>query len=128
MMCEFLRTSTILFAKIINNKGPKMDPCGIPQVTKTNTRCYCNWLWWNKSSENHSNLTFHILYAFNFCSSFAWYIVSNALLKSVKTHPMSSLESAFLQISLHSKVRASSVNLFAWKPNWRYDNSLLSDR
>ena len=34
MMCEFLRTFAILFAKIINNKGPKKDPCRTPQVSK----------------------------------------------------------------------------------------------
>ena len=34
VMREFLRTSTISFAKIMNNKGPKMDPCGKPQVSK----------------------------------------------------------------------------------------------
>ena len=34
MMREFLRTSTRLFAKIMNNKGPKMDPCGTPQASK----------------------------------------------------------------------------------------------
>ena len=33
-MREFLRTFTISFAKIISNKGPKMDLCGMPQVTK----------------------------------------------------------------------------------------------
>ena len=34
IMCEFLRTFAILFAKIINNKGPKKDPCRTPQVSK----------------------------------------------------------------------------------------------
>ena len=34
MMREFLRTFTISFAKIINNKGPKMDPFETQQVSK----------------------------------------------------------------------------------------------
>ena len=48
IMREFLRTSTILFAKIINNKGSKMDPCGTHHYHKSVgqiwTRRYCNWL------------------------------------------------------------------------------------
>ena len=32
LMCGFLRTSTISFAKIVNNKEPKMDPCETSQV------------------------------------------------------------------------------------------------
>ena len=35
IMREFLRTSTMSFAKIINAKGPKIDPCGTPQVSKS---------------------------------------------------------------------------------------------
>ena len=34
VMFEFPRTSTISFAKNIDNKGPKMNPCGTPQVSK----------------------------------------------------------------------------------------------
>ena len=37
MMHKFLRTSTIPFAKIINNKGAKMDPCAMPQVSKSDS-------------------------------------------------------------------------------------------
>ena len=37
MMHKFLRTSTIPFAKIINNKGAKMDPCTMPQVSKSDS-------------------------------------------------------------------------------------------
>ena len=38
MMREFLRTSNILFAKIENNKRPKIDPYGgTPQVTKADS-------------------------------------------------------------------------------------------
>ena len=34
MIYEFLRTSTITFAKIMNNEGPLMELCGMPQVNK----------------------------------------------------------------------------------------------
>ena len=37
MMREFLTASTITFAKITNKKGPKMDPCGTPQVSKSDS-------------------------------------------------------------------------------------------
>ena len=37
MMREFLTASTITFAKITNKKGPKMDPCGTQQVSKSDS-------------------------------------------------------------------------------------------
>ena len=38
MIREFLRGSTILFAKIINSKGPKLDHSGTRQVTKPDSK------------------------------------------------------------------------------------------
>ena len=44
-MSDFDAKENMLFTKLLNNKGPRIDPCGIPQVTKAATySSLCFWL------------------------------------------------------------------------------------
>ncbi len=90
--CTISRAKSFMY--MINSKGPRMEPCGTPDVIVSDSDLF--WLIWTycflsvKYDVNqHKALTLN-LYCLSFLNNKSWFTMSNALPRSRKISPVKS--------------------------------------